>query len=695
VYEMWLGIELLSMVLLFVIAWIAGKKASGMLYSGTLEKLYHKTGKQLFWAAYVLVLATVPFVAVYGLMQSFTRLFWEYPLLLHAPFIALPALAVLFVSVPKLLRLRKTLRGVTGPIQESQVRHMASQPGLIVPFQATALGAPTALYFSFVPPNNWMEIAVPTAVFLILTAALWIVHSRRCRIVSQKDAVIDSRPWLRALRDIGLLAVAGAAAAFLIYTALQNSYLPGKLDMMAGKMDYGGGTVLAHAHSQSHTSAASVSVTKLTGPATGIPDRRFTLTAEHGTVRLSSGKTVDDAWTYNGQIPGPELRMKQGELVEVTLLNKDIEDGVTLHWHGLDVPNAEDGVAGATQDAVMPGEKHVYRFLADQVGTFWYHSHQNSQQAVSKGLFGSLIVEPKAVLSNSSVQLTKDITVMTHSWQGAGTAIGASDGVEKMKLAPGTKVRLRLINTDDWVVQKYVLTGTPFQVAAIDGTDLHEPGDLENTRIELPTGGRTDLTFEMPNKPVFLSVGNGTKLGILLSPDGGGEIPSIPSTTKFDPIHYGTPLATPFDANSPFDRQFKMVLDNKLGFFNGSFDQLYTINGEVFPNTPMFMVQEGDLVKVTITNRGVADHPIHLHGHHVLVLSYNGEPVTGSPWWSDTLGVNPGETYEVAFLADNPGIWMDHCHNLQHAAAGMTMHLSYEGVTTPFAIGSDTHNHPE
>jgi FtsP/CotA-like multicopper oxidase with cupredoxin domain len=106
-------------------------------------------------------------------------------------------------------------------------------------------------------------------------------------------------------------------------------------------------------------------------------------------------------------------------------------------------------------------------------------------------------------------------------------------------------------------------------------------------------------------------------------------------------------------------------------------------------------VREGDLVKTTFVNRSFMDHPMHLHGHHVLVLSRNGERVSGSPWWSDTLNVAPGESYEVAFRADNPGIWMDHCHNLDHAAEGMTMHLGYEGVTTPFEAGRATGNRPE
>lgn len=139
-----------------------------------------------------------------------------------------------------------------------------------------------------------------------------------------------------------------------------------------------------------------------------------------------------------------------------------------------------------------------------------------------------------------------------------------------------------------------------------------------------------------------------------------------------------------------------MILDQLyLGNYNGKTSQLWAINGEGFPNTPTFMVQEGDIVKTTIVNRSFADHPMHLHGHHMHVLSKNGKPLSGSPLVLDTLLVEPGDIYEVAFLADNPGLWMDHCHNLEHAALGMTMHLAYENVTTPFTIGTDSGNHPE
>jgi len=86
---------------------------------------------------------------------------------------------------------------------------------------------------------------------------------------------------------------------------------------------------------------------------------------------------------------------------------------------------------------------------------------------------------------------------------------------------------------------------------------------------------------------------------------------------------------------------------------------------------------------------------MHPHGHRVLVESRNGEPTTGSPLWLDTFDVQPGEVWEVALRADNPGIWMDHCHNLPHAAEGLVAHLMYEGVTDPYLVGGATDNEPE
>jgi len=98
---------------------------------------------------------------------------------------------------------------------------------------------------------------------------------------------------------------------------------------------------------------------------------------------------------------------------------------------------------------------------------------------------------------------------------------------------------------------------------------------------------------------------------------------------------------------------------------------------------------------MTIRNDSGDVHPMHLHGHHAVVLSRDGVAATGSPWWVDSLNVADGETYEIAFLADNPGIWMDHCHNLDHAADGLVAHLAYLGVGEPYRVGGDDSNAPE
>ena len=173
-----------------------------------------------------------------------------------------------------------------------------------------------------------------------------------------------------------------------------DSRLPGTYNVMDhGQVDFGGGSEVSHA--QHGGALPSTSVASLHGPRDGEPDASYTLTARRATIELASGRRVD-ALTFDGRSPGPELRVRQGDLVEVTLENDDIEQGVTIHWHGIDVPNAEDGVAGVTQDAVLPGERYVYRFRAEQVGTFWYHTHQASSKEVRRGLFGAIVIEPAA-----------------------------------------------------------------------------------------------------------------------------------------------------------------------------------------------------------------------------------------------------------------------------------------------------------
>jgi len=461
-----------------------------------------------------------------------------------------------------------------------------------------------------------------------------------------------------------------------------ESRLPETYNVMSyGRHDYGGGAV---PESHGGHAGAGTSVADLHGPTAGAPDARFELTASATDIALSSGRVVH-ALTFNGTSPGPELRVREGDLVEVVLRNDDVEDGVTIHWHGIDVPNAEDGVAGVTQDAVLPGGSYTYRFRAEQVGTFWYHTHQVSSKEVRRGLFGVIVIEPRAPEPGI------DIALAVHTFDGIATLNREEGG--RRKAPVGTPVRLRIVNTDSFE-QTFTVSGTPFRVLAIDGTDLHGPAELENVSLPVAAGGRIDIAWVQPPSSVRVGIeGTGTAIGF--GPSNGPARDEIPPTDEFDPLTYGTPAPTPFDARSAFDRRFEMTITRKPGFFDGLPGLQWAINGGIYPDVPMFVVEEGDLVEVTITNDSGGIHPMHLHGHHVLVLSRDGQPSTGSPWWSDTLNVQPGESYVVAFRADNPGLWMDHCHNLTHASQGLTMHIAYAGVGTPFLVGGDPGNAPE
>ncbi|MEO5653619.1 MAG: multicopper oxidase domain-containing protein, partial [Marmoricola sp.] len=163
---------------------------------------------------------------------------------------------------------------------------------------------------------------------------------------------------------------------------------------------------------------------------------------------------------------------------------------------------------------------------------------------------------------------------------------------------------------------------------------------------------------------------------------------------KLDRLSYGTAAPVGFDTTEA-DRSFEYSIGRRPGFVNGRPGLWWSVNGHLYPNMPMFVVSEGDVVHVRISNHSGEVHPMHLHGHHGVVLARNGVRATGSPWWFDSLDVENGATYDVVFLADNPGIWMDHCHNLQHAREGLVTHLMYAGVTTPYRMGSDSGNAPE
>jgi FtsP/CotA-like multicopper oxidase with cupredoxin domain len=270
--------------------------------------------------------------------------------------------------------------------------------------------------------------------------------------------------------------------------------------------------------------------------------------------------------------------------------------------------------------------------------------------------------------------------------------INGGTGLQRVDVPSGTRVRVRVINTDS-VVAGLAVSGATYRMVAHDGRDINEPTDLDGTSVVLAAGGRVDIEFRVPAGGVAVRVDLGGGAGLAIGPAGSTAAPVRSLSGALNLLTYGSPQPLGFEPSRP-DRRFVYRIGRRVGFFNGKPGNWWTINGHQLPNVPMFEVAEGDVVVVTIVNDSGVVHPMHLHGHHAVFLSRNGKPATGSPWWTDSLNVESDSTYVIAFVADNPGIWMDHCHNLQHAVDGLISHLAYIGITEPYEMGGPAHNHP-
>lgn len=492
------------------------------------------------------------------------------------------------------------------------------------------------------------------------------------------------RPAVRVLHRAGV--IAPIVVLLLAGWFWWDSRLPGDYGVHdMGVPDYGGGPVVAmnHGPGQHDAPAGGRSVTEFIADPNRPADVHVELTASFGPVTLADG-TTGDRYRLNGRTPGPEIRAREGQLIEVVMHNENVPAGTVLHWHGVDVPAAMDGVAGVTQDAVPPGGSFTYRFVADRAGSYWYHSHQVSHEQVTGGLFGALIIDP----ADGPV---RDEVALLHTYPGTPRTLNGVAGEVRHTAEPGEVTRVRVTNTDNVPTVVWV-TGAAYRLLAIDATDLQGPTEVIDRKITVTAGGRVDLEIRVPEDGVRIRAPG---VALLLAPDGRGGPPQPVAnapTEYLDPLSYGTPAPPPFDVDHP-NRHFDYSIGRFVGFLNGVPGIWWTINGKMGRHVPMYVVAEGDVVRMKIDNSSGGVHPMHLHGHRLLVLSRDGVPSTGSPWWVDSLDVQNGERFEVAFLADNPGLWMDHCHNLPHAREGLMTHLSYVGVDTPFRLGQL--NHPE
>lgn len=478
-------------------------------------------------------------------------------------------------------------------------------------------------------------------------------------------------------------------------------------------------------------------------PKPGQPVKTFKLNALETNIRIKEGSSLA-AWTYNGTVPGQEIRVQQGDFVQVELRN-NLKEPVTIHWHGYPLKSAMDGVPGLNQDSVRPGETFTYAFSADVAGTYWYHSHQESSVQVDKGLYGALIVEPK-----NWTKPDRDYTLILDEWieapegeQSAHGGHGSSNSQNSMENMPGMNmpkaenkdpvmveedmmatmynvytvngksaglieplevkngelVRLRFINAG-YRKHGVHIPGQEIRVVSTDGQDITSPQIIKDQIIMISPGERYDVEFVVKTDQNFVIDAHdenkyNDQLRIPVKVNESDKImeeDKNASYPDFDLVSYGNGGDKLFTLEGKYDIDYKVDLNTDIS--NNKLK--YTINGKVFKELPPLKLETGNLVKMTYVNNSKVDHQMHLHGHFFQILSTNGQPAAGAVITKDTLLIKPGEEYIVAFKADNPGNWVQHCHELHHASAGMMQVIEYTDFTSNYKSDpNNTFNKPE
>ena len=407
-------------------------------------------------------------------------------------------------------------------------------------------------------------------------------------------------------------------------------------------------------------------------------------------------------WAYDGTVPGSLIRVRRGDEVYIRLRN-NLPEPTTVHWHGVRLENAMDGVAGLTQQPVLPGEVFDYRFIVPDAGTYWYHPHYRSWEQLARGLYGLLIVDEL-----DPPEVNREVVLIFDDWRVGNDGQIDEDSFDSMMdrshagrlgnvltvngesqpnitVRSGEMIRLRLLNAANARVMSLHLVGLNSTLVALDGQPT-EPREILEDRVTLAPGQRADVIVYMEGEPgstseVRLSLRDHEVVAANFFYT---DEPSLQSGRKSTVAKIGdNALPTP-DLTSPEHIVIHMeggamgqmrsanykgrVLDIRELVQRG---MVWALNGTVGrPDNALFQVPVGRTVVVELRNENRWPHAMHFHGHHVLPIKINDQTY-GYKEWRDTVLLQGGDTLTVAFVADNPGRWMIHCHMLEHQAAGM------------------------
>ena len=413
-------------------------------------------------------------------------------------------------------------------------------------------------------------------------------------------------------------------------------------------------------------------------------------------------------WTLSDTTWLPIVRMHIGDRLEADFENRLPREGEhsSIHWHGIRLPNDQDGVPYLTQPPVQPGGSFRYAFTPPDTGTFFFHTHCNTPEQLGRGLMGILIVE-----GDVAEPYHADEVVMLRDWRidleaGAFSSFTTKRGASRagtfgnvrsangapeaeLRLPSGGDCRLRLINADPTRIMEIAVEGADAAVIAIDGTAT-PPFALQGWL--LAPGMRIDLAVRAPEEGGVAHLVDRRAEAPLQLVRLVGAGPSRPSRA-FDPrpLRAGRIPEPDLAAAERLDFAFMAggaaaipVDDPAMGPFLGSIctssDDFWTINGAVWPGrdhsripAPIAVLERGGSYRFRMKNASKIAHPIHIHGHSFTVLLSDRQSLPVHH--ADTVLLLPEETVEAAFVADNPGDWMFHCHIIEHQETGMMAYL--------------------
>ena len=393
-------------------------------------------------------------------------------------------------------------------------------------------------------------------------------------------------------------------------------------------------------------------------------------------------------WAYNGTVPGPEIRIRLGDTVRARFTNR-LPQPTTIHWHGVRLPNAMDGVPYVTQPPVQPGESFTYEFTPKDAGTFWFHPHVRSSEQVERGLYGVLVVEDPAPPPYS-----RDLVWVLDDWlldpsgriheqfntrhdlahDGRWGNVATVNGRVRPAFAarPGERLRLRLLNSANGRAFAPDFTGLSGAAIAFDGMYAAEP--LPIAGLELAPGNRVDLDIVIPRDAGgqrFTIVDRFTRTPFPLATiEVAGDAVETPVFASPAAAH--VPRWRDAD-NRPADVQ--IALNARAG---GPYGIEWTLDGKVMRHDGAehhhheapYSLRQGRWAKLRFVNESARLHPMHIHGQFFKVLARGGRPVD-ERHWRDTVLVRPRETVDIGLVPLDVGLWMLHCHILEHAESGM------------------------